>query len=398
VCDASTVSPIIDLGMHPMADTFVPAERRYEPDRIFPLLCDLCTECGQVQLRVITDPDERYSHFDYSYTSSNSAFSRAHWTRYAVDVARDVSLPRGSRVLEIGSNDGYLSEHFNALGFRAFGVDPSVAMCTLAAARGVEVRSALFTSTLASELAGVLGDRPELIVANNVFNHANDPKDFARGVQKLLAEQGTFVFELPYWLRTVTEGKFDQIYHEHVSYFTVKSARSLFHSVGMAIVHAEEVQYHGGSIRIFVRHRGPEDASVNRLVAQEESAGLFDPGTYVPFMHRLRQGRDRFMSRLLALTTAGEHLVCVGAAAKANTFLNYYKLDASFVDCITDASPSKIGKYTPGTRIPIESDRALARYDRVYAILTSWNLADTLRAAILAINPRVEFLNPYEAP
>jgi SAM-dependent methyltransferase len=383
--------------MHPMADTFIPAERRYEGDRVYPLVCDLCASCGQIQLRVITDPEERYSHFEYSYTSSNSNFSRTHWRRYAADVTARANVPKGARVVEIGSNDGYLSEQLNAAGFHAFGVDPSAAMCVLARERGVEVRAALFTRALAGELAAAWGQRPALIAANNVLNHANDPKDFALGVHDLLAPDGTFVFELPYWLRTIEEGKFDQIYHEHVGYFTVRYAKSLFGAAGMKVVHAEEVDYHGGSIRVFVRHAGREEDSVQRLVDKEEASKLFDPVTYGAFMQALRARRDRFMERIFSLKAAGQSLVCVGAAAKANTFLKYYNLDASIVDWVTDASPSKIGKYTPCTRIPIASDEVFRRYGRVYAIITSWNLADTLRSALLAINPRIEFLNPYEA-
>ncbi len=397
-CDSADLAEIIDLGMHPMADTFVPAERRYEGDRVYPLICDLCAACGQIQLRVITDPDERYSHFEYSYTSSNSNFSRTHWQRYARDVTARAKTAKGARIVEIGSNDGYLSEQLNGLGFRAFGVDPSAAMCTLARERGVEVRAALFTRALAQELAAAWGERPALIAANNVLNHANDPRDFALGVRDLLAPGGAFVFELPYWLRTIKEGKFDQIYHEHVGYFTVRYARSLFRAAGMTVTHAEEVDYHGGSIRVFVRHDGPEEPSVQRLVEQEEQARLFDRATYAEFVARLRAHRDRFLRRVFELKSGGERLVCVGAAAKANTFLRYYNLDASIVDWVTDASPSKIGKYTPSTRIPIASDEVFRRYDRVHAIITSWNLADTLRSALLAINPKIEFLNPYEAP
>jgi SAM-dependent methyltransferase len=395
-CGSTELAEIVDLGMHPMADTFVPAERRYEGDRIYPLICDLCGVCGQVQLRVVTDPNERYSHFDYSYTSSNSNFSRTHWTRYASEVASNASLAQGARVVEIGSNDGYLSARFNELGFRAFGVDPSRPMCALAGERGVATRTGLFTHELARGLIASLGEKPALIVANNVVNHANDPRDFAAGVRELLAEGGTFVFELPYWLRTILEGKFDQIYHEHVSYFTVKFARNLFRAAEMTVVHAEEVNYHGGSIRVFVSHQGSADETVDRLIAQEESAGLFALATYSAFMRRVQSNRDAFLQRVFELKKAGERLVCVGAAAKANTFLKYYNLDASIVDWITDASPSKIGKFTPATRIPIAGDDVLARYGRVHAIITSWNLADTLRSALLAINPRVEFLNPYE--
>ena len=395
-CGSRDLAEIVDLGMHPLADTFVPEARRYEGDRIYPLICDLCSKCGQVQLRVITDPDERYSHFDYSYTSSNSAFSRNHWNKYAREVSTAVGLPANARIVEIGSNDGYLSQQFNELGFRASGVDPSSAMCALAKERHVESKNALFTASFARSLAAELGERPSLIVANNVVNHANDPLDFARGIRDLLAEDGTFVFELPYWLRTIAERKFDQIYHEHVSYFTARFAQSLFRAVGMVVTHVEEVNYHGGSIRAYVRQSGAPDATVAAMIQQEESAGLFEAASYATFMKRLRASRDRFMQRVFELKSNGERIVCVGAAAKANTFMKYYNLDASIVDWVTDASPSKIGKYTPSTRIPIASDDILATYQKVYAIITSWNLAEGLKTALLAINPRVEFLNPYE--
>jgi SAM-dependent methyltransferase len=395
-CGSAELAEIVNLGMHPMADTFVPANRVYEGDRVYPLICDLCERCAQVQLRTISDPGERYSHFDYSYTSSNSAFSRSHWTKYATAVSTAVGLPSGALVVEIGSNDGYLSARFIDLGFRAVGVDPSKAMCELAAKNGVDTHCTLFTKAVGRELAASLPTRPQLIVANNVVNHANDPRDFAEGVRELLDPSGTFVFELPYWLRTVVEGRFDQIYHEHVSYFSVAFSRNLFRAAGLAVVRAEEVDYHGGSIRVYVKHEGTEDASVEALVARERAASLFDRASYRPFMNHIRANRDRFMRRVFELRSAGEPIVCVGAAAKANTFLNYYNLDASVIDWVTDASPNKIGKFTPRTRVPIIGDAVLARYDRVHAIITSWNLADTLRTSLLAINPRIEFLNPYE--
>lgn len=393
----SAVHEIIDLGMHPMADTFIPAARRYEADRIYPLICDLCESCGQIQLRTITDPEERYSHFDYSYTSSNSQFSRNHWTKYAAEIATRLRLERGQRVVEIGSNDGFLAERFLDLGFAVTGVDPSAAMCELAAKRGVSTLNRLFNSEVATQLAGTLDAKPALIVANNVFNHANDPRDFAKGVSRLLGRDGTFVFELPYFRNTISDERFDQIYHEHVSYLTVTHARNLFRSINMSVVHVDEVDYHGGSIRVFVRHHGKEDDTVERCVSAEQRDGLFDQDTYEPFMQRIKTKRDQFMTKVFALKNSGAKVVCIGAAAKANTFMSFYNLDASVIDWVTDASPSKIGKYTPGTRVPIGPDNVIADYDKVYAIVTSWNLAATLRDALRQINPRVEFLDPNEA-
>ena len=226
-CRWSPLVEIISLGMHPMADTFIDRAHEQEADRVYPLTCDLCTQCGQIQLRTVTNPEERYVDHDYSYTSSNSPTSRAHWDDYASHVSARIGLPGGSTVVEIGSNDGYLAARFARLGYRTVGVDPSPAMARLAAQCNVRTIQAFFGETCARALREELRQAPMLIVANNVFNHANDPLDFLLGVKHLLAPEGMFVFELPYWLRTIEKGSVDQIYHEHVSYFTVTYAQKI---------------------------------------------------------------------------------------------------------------------------------------------------------------------------
>ena len=253
-CKSPDLREIVNLGMHPMADTFIPADRLDEGDRVYPLICDLCGQCGQVQLRTVTNPAERYSEFDYSYTSSNSKTSQNHWLEFAASVAGMIGLQRGDAVLEIGSNDGFLTEQFQKSGCRCLGVDPSPAMARLADGRGVNTLVSLFGPACVSQVEKTLGQKPRLIAANNVFNHSNEPLEFALGVKALLAPGGVFVFELPYWMQSVAQRKFDQIYHEHVSYFTVQYAVNLFQSIGLCVNHVEEVDYHGGSIRVFVGH------------------------------------------------------------------------------------------------------------------------------------------------
>lgn len=397
-CQSPALTEIINLGMHPMADTFVAREHESDADRVYPLICDLCRDCGQIQLRTVTRPEERYVEADYSYTSSNSATSRAHWSDYARHVSAQVGLPAGSMVLEIGSNDGFLSAEFAALGHTVLGVDPSPVMAALAAERNVRTVTALFGEATARDIQATSADAPRLIVANNVFNHANEPLDFVRGVQQLLASDGTFVFELPYWLRSIEQKKFDQIYHEHVSYFTLTYADRLFRLSGMHVSGVEEVDYHGGSIRVYVRHGASDELprEAAHFLEAEQTAGLFDPATYRRFMAGVVKARDTFLERVYALRTSGARVVCVGAAAKGNTFLSYYNLDSSTIDCVTDASPSKQGKLTPRTRIPILPDGELAKYDAVFAIILSWNISTALRASLGKINPRITFLNPYE--
>jgi hypothetical protein len=166
----------------------------------------------------------------------------------------------------------------------------------------------------------------------------------------------------------------------------------------MHVVRAEEVDYHGGSIRVFVRHHAEisTDPSVAAFVAREEKAGLFSLETYRNFMARILLARNRFLAKLYALKASGQHIVCVGAAAKGNTFLNFYNLDALVVDYVTDSSENKIGKYTPGTRILIREDEVLGSYQQVYAIILSWNLSQFLEEKLRQINPRVQLLNPYD--
>jgi len=401
-CQSPDLREIVNLGMHPMADTFIPADRLDEGDRVYPLICDLCEKCGQIQLRTVTNPAERYAEYDYSYTSSNSKTSQNHWIEYAGTVAGMIGLQREDAVLEIGSNDGFLTEQFQKLGCKSLGVDPSPAMARLAAQRGVNTLTGLFGRECVGQVEKALGQKPRLIAANNVFNHANEPMDFALGVKALLAPGGVFVFELPYWMQSVVQRKFDQIYHEHVSYLTVNYAVNLFQAAGLCVNHVDEVDYHGGSIRVFVGHEpatytvktaGP---SVAQFIEKETEAGLFDPATYKLFMTQIQTSRNRFLREIYRLKLEGQPVVCVGAAAKGNTFLNYYNLDASVIDCVTESSPSKIGKYTPRTRIPICGDHKLAEYESVHAIILSWNISAALQTILKKINPRVQFLNPYE--
>ncbi len=403
LCCASTdLREIIHLGMHPLADSFIPVERAAEPDRVYLLACDFCARCGQIQNRTVTAPEERYAAVDYSYTSSHSKTSRDHWTDYARRVSGQTGLQAGNVVLEIGSNDGFLSACFVEAGARVLGVDASPVMARLAAERGVETVVELFGNASLARVRARLPQPPKLIVANNVYNHADDPLGFAQAVKNLLAADGTFVFEVPYWAVSVRECKFDMIYHEHVNWFTVTYARNLVERADLKVVHVEEVDYHGGSIRVFVQHKNSTTpdmmgaTDLNGYVEQEKVLGLFKPETYQTYARRVRERRNRFLARVYTLKNQGEAIVCIGAAAKGNTFLNYYNLDSSLIDCVTDSAPSKIGKFTPRTRIPIVPDDALVRYDRVHAIITSWNLSAALQGLLLKINPRIQFLNPYD--
>jgi SAM-dependent methyltransferase len=385
VCGSKELNEIVNLGSHPFADSFIPHEKLSESDGVYPLICDLCAECGHVQSRCKTDPKARYAEMDYSYTSSNSSFTRAHWDEYAKEISEEIELENGF-VVEVGSNDGYLASKFKEGGNNVIGVDPSPRMANLAKEIGVDTMVELFNNEVAEQIVAQYG-KADLVTANNVFNHADNPVEFVRAVEKVLTDKGSFVFEQPYWLDLIQSGKFDQIYHEHVNYFTIRSISELLSKAGMAIKKVKIVNFHGKSIRV---------TAVKKEKLTYDESELFKLETYERFMKKNILKRSKFLQKIHRIKEAGEHIVAVAAAAKGNTFLNYYKLDNTMIDYVTDASPQKKGKYTPGTRIPIVGDEIFAKYDKVYALILTGNLPEKIKEILLGINPKIEFLFPDE--
>ena len=389
------VVPVLQLGQHAYADTFIAEDQLNLSEPVFPLQVCLCEESGSLQLGYVSSAEDRYGLYDYSYTSSNSATARVHWDEYATTVKS--RLPAVKFAVEIGSNDGYLIDQFQGQGVRAMGIDPSMDMCRIARERGVEVMPAMFCEPVAKDLATRAG-QADLIMANNVFNHANDPVAFARGVAALLSNDGVFVFEVPYWLSMIKSGRFtDMVYHEHPTYFTVKMAWNLLKAAGLEITDFDVVNYHGGSLRVFARQNTgmTMPVAVEDAIARETQIGLFDARFYQVLQRRFEQQRDAWLQDFYRLRLAEPDAVFigVGAAAKANTWLTWHGLNRTHLNCVTDASAFKQGKYTPLTRIPIADDSVFAQHERPYALILSWNIGEGLRQAILNINPRTRFLS-----
>jgi SAM-dependent methyltransferase len=389
------VHRILDFGQHPYADTFVAEDQLNLSEPVFPLQVYLCPESGSIQLGYISHAEDRYNLYSYSYTSSNSATARHHWDTYAHVVQSLWNRP--GLVVEIGSNDGYLVRQFQHSDRPVLGIDSSQAMCNIAIDDGVPCINALFDAAIADCVRFEHGPAGT-IMANNVFNHANDPVAFAQAVADLLARDGIFVFEVPYWLSMIESGRFtDMVYHEHPSYFTVKSVWNLLKQAGMEIVDFDVVNYHGGSLRVFARH----DTGINMpvkvedAIARETQVGLFNVDFYSHIQRRFEQLKVEWLAQFYDLLHKDPSAVVigVGAAAKANTWLRWHGLDNSVIRCITDASSFKQGKYTPLTRIPICADEEFARHEAPYALILSWNIGEGLRNAILNINPNTRFLS-----
>jgi SAM-dependent methyltransferase len=395
VVTGQSVTKILDFGQHAYADTFVAETQLNLSEPVFPLQVNLNAESGSIQLGYVSNAQDRYNLYSYSYTSSNSATARAHWDEYSSTIQGPWHRP--GMAVEIGSNDGYLIEKFGTLGRRILGIDSSRAMCDIAETRGVPCINALFDHDVAQQVIRQHGPA-HIVMANNVFNHANNPVAFAQAVASMLEQDGIFVFEVPYWLSMIESGRFtDMVYHEHPTYWTVKMAWTVLELAGLEIVDFDVVDYHGGSLRVIAQHKisGRMPIKVEDAIARETQIGLFDPGFYQVVQRRFEQQRDAWLNKFYQLRQAEPDAVFigVGAAAKANTWLTWHGLNKTHLKCVTDASQFKQGKYTPLSRIPITGDEVFAQYENPYAVILSWNIGEGLRRAILNINPRTRFLS-----
>lgn len=386
-------SQILNLGNHGFADSFFSEKDYDKAGESVPLICQLDKETGLIQLLNFTHPSERYGNVDYSYTSSNSRTSRDHWREFADYLFSKFSY-RESTVLEIGSNDGFLLEVLQKNGYRVLGVDASNSMSNFAKAKGINTLTGIFGES--EQIFNEIIDFSKfynIIVANNVLNHSNDPINFIKYVKKLLSNDGVFVFEVPYWFQTIKSLHFDQIYHEHITYFTVKSIRELLKIVGLKIIDVKVIDYHGGSLRVVAGHtNGNRENLVEDMIEMETKEGLFSVSRYEKYFIDISTARDKFIKQVEKSMESGKTFFGIGAAAKANTLLTFYGLNTSYLSFILDASKFKQGKITPVTKIPIYDDSHVINMIDTVGVLLAWNIGGEVVKKIVNINSNVEFM------
>jgi SAM-dependent methyltransferase len=387
---------ILNLGIHGYADSFFLPNEFEKASQGLPLICRLDLDTGLVQTQTITDPIERYSGVDYSYTSSNSATARRHWTDFASNL-RKRRLTAGSKILEIGSNDGFLLSQFLGEASQLVGVDASPYMVSLANSNGVKTFQGVFgeSDVLNQEITEDAKEF-DIIIANNVLNHSNNPVNFLRSIANLLSPKGDFVFEVPYWLETIRSLHFDQIYHEHVTYLTAHSVERLLEMADLFINEIEVVDYHGGSLRVIACHKKPSEpaAGLLKLKEAERLEELRNPLRYVKYFNDILQQKENFLQKLNGYKIKkGEAIFGIGAAAKANTLLTFYGLDNTQIDFLLDASEYKQGKITPITRIPIYPDSHLAAQKGGIGITLAWNIGESIKKKLYTINKNIEVIS-----
>ena len=367
----------LDLGFAPPSNAYLTAEDLAKPEKYYPLRVLVCDQCWLVQTEDYTDAGELFGS-NYAYFSSTSTSWLDHAKSYAKMITSSLDLGPSSQVIEVASNDGYLLKNFLAVGIPCLGIEPTASTATAAEVLGIPVLREFFGERLGKDLASS-GREADLIIGNNVFAHVPDINDFTRGLKAALKPGGTITLEFPHLLRLIAENQFDTIYHEHFSYLSLHAVMRIFEHAGLNIWDVEQLPTHGGSLRIYASHataaRQPEP-SVERILAEEKSAGLLALETYHGFQARAEKVKDDFLTFLLEQKRAGKKVAAYGAAAKGNTLLNFAGIKPDLLPFVCDAAPAKQVKFLPGSHIPIYAPEKLACESPDYVVILPWNIAD----------------------
>lgn len=376
-CHAELEHVFLDLGYAPPSNAYLSKEGLRAPETTYPLKLNVCDQCWLVQTEDYTEADELFSG-DYAYFSSTSQSWLEHAARYTESITNRLGLTKGSFVIEVASNDGYLLKNFVAAGIPCLGVEPTDSTADAAEQIGVPVLREFFSVATATVLAKE-GKSADLICGNNVYAHVPDINDFTKGLRVALKQGGTINLEFPHLMRLIEQNQFDTVYHEHFSYLSLTSVVQIFSQAGLRVFDIEELPTHGGSLRIYGCHdsdprvTGP---AVLSMLETEKAFGLQNLEVYKGFQQKADKVKNDFLAFLIEQKCAGKSVAAYGAAAKGNTLMNYAGIKHDLIDFICDAAPSKQGKFMPGSHIPILSPLELAKRKPDWVIILPWNIAE----------------------
>ncbi len=376
-CAAPLEHVFADLGMTPLANSYLDAERANAMEPFYPLLAYVCDRCRLVQLEQFETPAGIFS--DYAYFSSYSSTWLEHAERYVEQMTALLGLHAGSQVVEIASNDGYLLQYFQQRGVPVIGIEPAANVAAVANEHGIPTRVEFFGVATATALRARSG--ADLLLGNNVLAHVPDLNDFVAGMKVLLNEGGTITMEFPHLLALIEERQWDTIYHEHFSYFSWLTVREVFAAHGLRLFDVEELATHGGSLRIFGCHDDDPRAESDRaraLAERERAAGLDRIDAYESFGRTVAQDKLDILAFLIGLRREGLRIAAYGAPAKGNTMLNYCGIGPEIVEFTCDLNPHKQGRLLPGSHIPILAPDALGAERPDVVLILPWNLREEI--------------------
>ena len=341
----------------------------------YPLDVVLCHGCGLSQLGYVVSPEVLYQQ-DYPYESSTTAAGREHWAAFAESVSKAFGLGPTDLAVDVGSNVGVLLAGFKRMGLRIRGVDPAANIAAIAEQNGIPTLARFFSPDVARQIVREEG-QASVITGTNVFAHIDDLRQFVEAVDLLMTKEGVLVIEVPYFANLLRDLEYDTIYHEHLSYLSVRPLVAFFGRFSMDVFDIRQVDIHGGSMRVFIDRAGrrPIAPAVKELIQREEEQGCHDVKRLQRFAADVARNRDALRKLIYGLKGDGARLALVSAPAKGMTLINYCHFGTDVFDFATEKSSLKIGRSTPGGQIPVVPDAELMNQRPDYALLLAWNFA-----------------------
>ncbi|RED96624.1 class I SAM-dependent methyltransferase [Marinoscillum furvescens] len=365
----------LDLFNSPPSNSFLAEEDLDKPEVFYPLKLYVSERTFLVQLEEYKKAGEIFDH-DYVYFSSYSSSWLDHAKTYVEKIVDTLNLTQDSFVVEIASNDGYLLRNFVSKQIPCLGIEPTANTAAAAEKLGIRTITKFFGKNLANELAE--DKKADLIIGNNVFAHVPDINDFVSGLKTLLSEKGTINLEFPHLLCLMREGQFDTVYHEHFWYFSLYALLPVFEAHDLFVYDVEQLKTHGGSLRLYIAHNGDTSKktlpSVGNTLDEEIKFGLNKLSTYREFPKKVLNIKLQLLEFLVDCKKHNKTVYGYGAAAKGNTLLNYCGVKQDLLPKVIDASPHKIGKFLPGSHIPVVAESEIKKDQPDYILILPWNL------------------------
>ena len=376
-CAHEVTLPFCDLGAAPPSNAYLRQEQLDAPERHYPLRVKVCGHCWLAQTQDFTGAGDLFNA-DYAYFSSTSSSWLTHAQAYVIQVVNRLRLGPGSHVVEVAANDGYLLQYVQGLGIPCTGVEPTASTAAAARARGLSIVEDFFGVELAQRLLHQ-GLAADLMAANNVLAHVPDINDFLAGFAQLLKPAGVATFEFPQLLNLVRFRQFDTLYHEHFSYLSLTAVQRIFQANGLQVFDVEELSTHGGSLRVYAQRSDTGAhamaAAVARQLQAEAEAGIETPAFYAGLQAAAEGIKHDLLRFLLDARRDNLKVAAYGAAAKGNTLLNFAGVRPDLLPYVVDRSPGKVGRYLPGSRIPIVTEDHLREHRPDRILILPWNIA-----------------------
>ncbi|MEO5684446.1 MAG: class I SAM-dependent methyltransferase [Chitinophagaceae bacterium] len=380
-CKQSLTAVFIDLLNSPASNSFLTEQQLNEPETFYPLKVYTCPKCFLVQVDEYKKSDAIFNS-DYVYFSSYSTSWLQHAKDYTAMMIERFGLNSQSQVIEVASNDGYLLQYFKEKQIPVLGIEPTANTAKVAIEKGIDSVVDFFGVRLAKELLAK-NIQADLLLGNNVLAHVPDIVDFVGGMKVLLKDTGVVTMEFPHLMQLVDNSQFDTIYHEHFSYLSFYTVQQIFASQGLELFDVDEIPTHGGSLRIYAKHKADKSKSISphvvSLLKKEADKGMTELSYYDNFQQKALKVKIDLTDFLLQQKKAGKTVAAYGAAAKGNTLLNYCGIKSDLIDFVVDANPHKQNKYLPASHIPVVDEAHLKSRQPDYVIILPWNIKDEIK-------------------